>query len=97
MIARLGAADAGAQSAEEARLRAATAQMEGVFMTELMKALRETVPEDGMLDGGQGEDIFASMMDDAVAQDAAARQERGLGAALYRQLRTLLGAQTEQP
>ena len=90
-----GPGDPAARSTKEAQLRDACAQMEGAFMNELMKALRQTVPEGGMLDGGQGEEMFSSMMDDAVAQEAASRQERGLGAALYRQLRVLLGAQTE--
>ena len=78
------------QSAD-ARLRDACAQMAGAFTAELLKALRRTVPESGLIEKGQAEEMFTSMMDDAVAQSAAARQERGLGAALYRQLRSLIG------
>ncbi|MHB1167849.1 MAG: rod-binding protein [Longimicrobiales bacterium] len=90
MIERVGAR--GVEKTPDAQLRDACAQMEGAFTAELMKALRRTVPESGLIEKGQGEELFTSMMDDAVAQSAAARQERGLGAALYRQLRSLLGS-----
>jgi Rod binding domain-containing protein len=61
--------------------------MEGVFLAQLMKAMRETIPQDGVMNGGSGEDMFTAMMDEHVSDTASARQERGLGAALFRQLR----------
>jgi flagellar protein FlgJ len=75
---------------DEQRLRKAAAQMEGVFLGELLKALRETVPEGGVIDGGSAESIFTEMMDAHLAEVTAARQSLGLGDALFRQLRTLL-------
>jgi flagellar protein FlgJ len=82
-----------ADSPDEARLREACAQLEGVFMTQLMKLMRETVPEGGALDGGAGEEVFSSMLDERMSELAASRQEHGLGAALFRQLRAALAAQ----
>jgi peptidoglycan hydrolase FlgJ len=76
-----------ALSPEEARLRRACAQMEGVFLSQLMKAMRETIPQGGVVNGGSGEDMFTAMMDEHVSDAAASQQERGLGAALFRQLR----------
>lgn len=70
----------------DAALREACARLEGVFMQELIKALRATVPE-GVNGGGAAEDMFTGMLDQHVADSATARLERGLGAALYRQLR----------
>ena len=72
---------------DDARLRQACAQLEGVFLEQLMKALRDTVPEGGVIDGGAGEDIFASLLDGQLSAAAAPRFDRGLGAALYRQFR----------
>lgn len=80
-----GGADTSVQSEAE-RLRKATSQFEGVFMQYLFAAMRETVPEGGLLDGGSAESIFAGMLDQHLADVAAAGQEDGLGAALYRQL-----------
>jgi flagellar protein FlgJ len=88
MIDRLGASGpANLSPGEDARLRRAAAQMEGVFFNQMLQALRETVPRDGVLDGGAGEEMFTSLMDEKIAESASAKQEHGLGAVLYRQLR----------
>lgn len=73
-------------AAEQERLRKACVQLEGVFMNELAKALRETVPQDGLLEAGTGGEMFASMLDEKLAELAAARSQSGLSAALLRQL-----------
>jgi flagellar protein FlgJ len=72
------------------RLRAATKQLEGVFVQELFKAMRETVPKDGLTDGGAGEDIFTGLMDEKIAAHVPDHWERGIGDSLYRQLRAAL-------
>ncbi len=77
-------------SPEDAKLRRAAQELEGVFVQELFKAMRETVPEGGIVDGGPGEDMFSSMMDQTISSEAASGWERGVGAALYRQLKPLL-------
>ncbi len=79
----------GTAPAEE-RLRAATKQLEGVFVQELFKAMRETVPKDGLTDGGAGEDIFTGLMDEKIAAHVPDHWERGIGDSLYRQLRAAL-------
>ena len=79
-------------SAEEQRLRAVAKQLEGVFVQQLFKAMRETVPKDGLADGGAGEDIFTGLMDEKIAASVPAHWERGIGESLYRQLRAALHA-----
>lgn len=80
-------AGAAETDAADARLREACAQLEGVFFEQLLKALRETIPEGGVIDGGTAEEVFSGLLDGQLATQAAAGLERGLGAALYRQLR----------
>jgi len=70
----------------EARLKAAASLFEGVFYQEMFKAMRETVPEGGAASGGPGEDIFTGLLDQHVAEAAAAQNRRGIGGALYRYL-----------
>jgi Rod binding domain-containing protein len=72
------------RSADEAKLRKAAHQLEGVFLSHLFQAMRETVPQ--VSDGGQGQEMFTSMLDDELATRAADQLHRGLGEALYRQL-----------
>ena len=67
----------------EAKLRTATTLLESSFYQELFKVMRETVP-DGGFDGGAGEDVFSALLDQHMAEEAAAQTERGIGAALYR-------------
>ena len=92
MIQPTKASASAATTPDEARLRRACAQLEGVFLAQLMKAMRETVPQAGVVQGGAGEDMFTAMMDEHVSDVASARQERGLGAALFRQLRDAFAA-----
>ncbi|MGI9626404.1 MAG: rod-binding protein [Longimicrobiales bacterium] len=74
----------------DARLKTATDLLESSFYQELFKVMRETVPEGGM-DGGAGQDIFASLLDQHVAEEAAGQSDRGIGAALYRHFSRLVG------
>ena len=69
---------------DESRLRAATDALEGAFYQELFKAMRSTVPQEGLVDGGGGEDAFNSLMDQHLSEVAASRNQGGIGQALYR-------------
>jgi peptidoglycan hydrolase FlgJ len=73
---------------EEARLRKAAQELEGLFVQQLLKAMRETVPRDGVVDGGTGEEIFTGLLDQHLSTQVGSGWERGLGAALYRQLQS---------
>lgn len=71
----------GERSPEE-QLEEATTLFESAFYHELFKVMRETVPEGSM--SGSGEEVFTSMLDQHMAGEAAAQQDDGLAAALYR-------------
>lgn len=75
---------------EEARLRQSSRDLEGVFVEQLFKAMRETVPENSLFDGGAGEQMFTGMMDSHLAAEVPEGWNNGLGEALYRQLRAAL-------
>jgi Rod binding domain-containing protein len=85
-FATLEALRSGQIQGREARLKAASNLMESQFFKELFKAMRDTVPDGGLLGGKGGEDAFTSLLDQHVADAAAARLEGGLGGALYRRL-----------
>jgi len=80
-----------------AKLRKAAHDLEGVFVAELFKAMRETVPEDGILSQAPGQDLFQGMMDDRIADLYAGRSPGGLGEALYRQLSRRLPDEGSRP
>lgn len=77
---------AGPGPTADAGLRQAARQLESVFVDQLFKAMRATVPHDGYLDGGSGEDMFTSMLDEQVAAAAPDRWRDGFVEAIVRQL-----------
>lgn len=79
------------------RLRTATQLFEGTFYQEVFKAMRATVPQGGIVSGGSGEEIFVGMLDQTVADAAAARNDRGLGSALYRYLAQRIPGEGDSP
>ena len=81
-------AAARADTPGDRKLRDAARQLEGVFVQELFKAMRATVPQgEGIVSGGSGEEMFTAMLDQHLATAAPNRWEGGIGDALYRQLR----------
>jgi flagellar protein FlgJ len=90
----ISAARAPLPGSDDAKLRQAASDLQGVFITELFKAMRETVPQDGIANGGAGEEMFTGMLDQHLAPQAGEGWSRGLGEALYRQLREGIAAQS---
>jgi peptidoglycan hydrolase FlgJ len=86
-----GAASANADPRETAMKKAA-ADLEGLFVQQLYKSMRESVPADGgLVEKSQGEEVFAGLMDERMAADTGMRWHRGLGDAIYRALRQKAG------
>ena len=87
-------APASLSDSKDEQLRKAARDLEGVFVLELMKAMRETVPQDGLTNGGMGEEMFSGMMDQHLAPQMGDGWSGGIGEALYRQLRGALAGQS---
>ncbi len=60
-----------------AKLRKASHDLESVFVNELFKAMRATVPDDGILANDPGQDLFTGMLDERIAQTYAGRARPG--------------------
>jgi flagellar protein FlgJ len=80
---------------QEQHLREVAQQLEGVFVQQLFRAMRDTVPTDGVTHGGSGEDIFAGMLDEHVAGAVPRTWHHGIGESLFRQLRASLTSQDQ--
>ena len=70
----------------DVRLKQVVEQLQGVFVEQLFKAMRETVPTDGATSGGPGESMFSSLMDQHLAGEVPTEWKHGIGESLYRQL-----------
>ncbi len=72
-------------TASDQELREATQEFESLFLHQLMKAMRSTIPKNNLFHGGQREEIFTDMLDQEISKIAA---KRGIGIAdlLFQQL-----------
>lgn len=79
--------------ATDRALRETAKQLEGLFVQQLFKAMRETVPQqDGIVSANAGEDMFTGLMDQHLAAETPNQWEGGLAESVYRQLRGRLAA-----
>lgn len=98
MIAGIGSAvpptkPIGPPRNEDDKLRDAASQLEGLFVQQLYKSMRDTVSaEDGIVSGGAGEDVFTGLMDQHLAAETPKHWESGITEALYRQMRGRVAA-----
>lgn len=91
LVAPTGATRTAAQ--QEAALRRTATQLEGVFVQQLFKAMRETVDDEGgLVAAGSGETMFRDLLDQRVAEQVPEQwgASHGLAEKLYQQLRTRL-------
>jgi peptidoglycan hydrolase FlgJ len=78
-------------------LKKASEQLEGMFVQQLYKAMRDTVPQqEGIVSGGAGEDIFTGLLDQHLAAETPKHWQTGLSDALYRQLSRGMPSDTPQ-
>ena len=59
---------------------------ESLFLNEIMKNMRKTLPEDGLLNQGFANNVFNSMLDQEYSQLAAKSGQLGLADVIARQL-----------
>lgn len=71
------------------KLKDLSQQFEGVFVNQLMQAMRRTVPKTEYLGGGMGEDTFSSLLDQEYSNEMAKTGESDIGKNLYKQLSDL--------
>lgn len=75
-----------AHDVRAARLQGTAHQLEGVFVLQMLKAMRATVPKGGIAEASNGEETFTSMLDQKIADRIPAQWKHGLTDALMKQL-----------
>jgi len=73
---------------EASELKRACQQFESLFLQHLLKVMRESVHKTRLLDGGRGEELYRSVLDQEVAMRMASAGGIGLAKILYDRLRT---------
>ena len=76
----------GEQKDSDKELKKVTQDFEAIFLRQLLKVMRGTIPESGFLAGSNSMSIYESMMDEVLAQNAAEMNKTGLGEQIYNYL-----------
>jgi len=69
-----------------AQLRESCHEFEAIFVEEMFKAMRKTVPDSGLVNKSMAIDTFQEMLDTETAHQTAKGQGLGIGEAMYRQM-----------
>ena len=86
--AQVGARKGGEAIDRSSKLYQACVDFEAIFLKQMLTAMRKTVPQDGLLDGGIGRDVFEDMLYDEYAASMARNAGFGLADTVYRHLTT---------
>jgi len=76
------------KDAGDNRLKRTCAEFESIFITYMLKSMRNTIVEDGLLGNSNERRIFNSMFDEKLALGIAKSGGIGLGKMLFEQLKT---------
>ncbi len=68
------------------KLKKACNDFEALFMAQMLKSMRQTIPQTGFLGKGLGDDIYQGLMDQELSQKLSQSKGLGLGKAIYRQM-----------
>ena len=63
---------------DRATTKKAAEDFESLFLNIVLKSMRDTVQKSGLIDGGNAEDIYRSMLDDEYSKIMAAQRHTGL-------------------
>jgi flagellar protein FlgJ len=76
----------GMEDKQNLRVRKACQQMESLFLSQLLKEMRRTIPHDGAIPENNAMNLYQSLFDNHLADLLAQRQTTGLGDYFYREL-----------
>ncbi len=71
---------------EDKELREACQEFESIFLYQMIRAMRATIPRSDFFGSSYGRDVFESMLDEQYAQEMSQTESIGLGELIYQQL-----------
>ena len=71
------------KSLDEGKLKKACEDFESIFISKMLKVMRQSIPKTGLLDGGSQQDMYLSLFDEELSKSMARKGGMGLGKILY--------------
>ncbi len=87
----------GTQKIDEGKLKKACEDFESIFISQMLKVMRQTIPKTGLLDGGTQQDTYLSLFDEELSKHMAKRGGIGLGKILYQNVMNHGGNRNPSP
>ncbi len=85
-ITRAALAAGEIRNPKDKKLHKACADFESLFIFQMLKTMRDTIPADGLLGKTAGKDVYDMMMDQKVSEELAKKGGMGLQKVLFNQL-----------
>jgi flagellar protein FlgJ len=76
----------GDKKLDRKKLKKACTDFDALFMTQMLKSMRQTIPQTGFLGKGPGNDIYQGLMDQELSRKLSQSKGLGLGKVIYRQM-----------
>lgn len=84
----------GKQERDVAKVGKLSNDFESMFIEQMLKGMRTSIQKSGLIDGGNAEEIYTSMLDSEYAKSMAAQRSTGLADMIERQLLTSMGVKS---
>lgn len=72
---------------EEGKLLKACQNFEAIFIRQMLKEMRKTVPKDGIIPENNEQSLYISMFDEEIASKISKQGQMGLAETLFEQIR----------
>jgi flagellar protein FlgJ len=78
--------ESGGKKIDREKLKKACTDFEALFMAQMLKFMRQSLPQTGFFGKGVGSDIYQSLMDQQLSQELSQSKGLGLGTRIYQQV-----------
>ena len=75
------------ETGHDDKLKQACRDFEAIFVKQMLDAMRKTVPQGTLMNGGQGEEVFEDMLYEKYAEEMTKTARLGIADLLYSQLK----------
>ena len=76
----------GAGGVDPEKLKKACTEFEALFIQEILKFMRQTIPQSGLSGPGAGKEVYQSLMDQELSKNLAKKGGLRIGEMVYRQM-----------
>jgi flagellar protein FlgJ len=88
---------AGGREIDREKLKKACTEFEALFVQEMLKFMRQTVPKSGLGGPGGGKEVYQSLMDQELSKSLAKKGGLRIGEMVYRQMLQEEGEKASSP